>query len=51
MIRQLGDVVVRLALSLHAANDEAQRDHAINETNNLKAIIDALNHFHSFRQY
>ncbi len=49
MIRQLGDDKVRfkLALSLHAAND-AKRNTImpINETNNLKALIDALNHFY-----
>lgn len=49
MIRQLGDDKVRfkLALSLHAAND-AKRNQImpINETNNLQALIDALNHFH-----
>lgn len=49
MIRQLGDDGVRfkLALSLHAAND-AKRDEImpINESNNLKAVIDALNHFY-----
>jgi len=49
MIHQLGDDKVRfkLALSLHAAND-AKRDQImpINETNNLKALIDALNHFY-----
>jgi len=49
MISQLGDDKVRfkLALSLHAAND-TKRDQImpINETNNLKALIDALNHFY-----
>lgn len=49
MIRQLGDDGVRfkLALSLHAPND-AKRDAImpINESNNLKALIDALNHFY-----
>jgi 23S rRNA (adenine2503-C2)-methyltransferase len=49
MIKQLGDDKVRfkLALSLHAAND-TKRDQImpINETNNLKALIDALNHFY-----
>jgi 23S rRNA (adenine2503-C2)-methyltransferase len=50
MIRQLGDDQVRfkLALSLHAAND-AKRDQImpINETNNLKELVEALNHFYS----
>ncbi|HEX2608678.1 MAG TPA: 23S rRNA (adenine(2503)-C(2))-methyltransferase RlmN [Flavisolibacter sp.] len=49
MIRQLGDDKVRfkLALSLHAANDTKRNEiMPINETNNLKALIDALNHFH-----
>jgi 23S rRNA (adenine2503-C2)-methyltransferase len=50
MIRQLGDDQVRfkLALSLHAANDE-KRDKImpINETNNLKELVEALNHFYA----
>jgi len=49
MIRQLGDDKVRfkLALSLHAANDQKRNEiMPINETNNLKALVDALNHFH-----
>lgn len=49
MIRQLGDddVKFKLALSLHAANDR-KRDEImpINETNNLKALVDALNYFY-----
>lgn len=49
MIRQLGDDNVRfnLALSLHAANDE-KRDTimAINETNNIAALTEALNYFY-----
>jgi 23S rRNA (adenine2503-C2)-methyltransferase len=49
MIKQLGDDKVRfkLALSLHAAND-AKRNQImpINETNNLQALVDALNYFH-----
>ncbi|HEY1113124.1 MAG TPA: 23S rRNA (adenine(2503)-C(2))-methyltransferase RlmN [Chitinophagaceae bacterium] len=48
-IRQLGDDKVRfkLAVSLHAANDARRNEiMPINETNNLKALIDALNHFH-----
>ncbi|HEV7331758.1 MAG TPA: 23S rRNA (adenine(2503)-C(2))-methyltransferase RlmN [Flavisolibacter sp.] len=49
MIRQLGDdkVKFKLALSLHAANDQKRNEiMPINETNNLKALIDALNHFY-----
>lgn len=49
MIRQLGDDEVRfkLALSLHAANDEKRNEiMGINETNNLKSLIDALNYFY-----
>ena len=49
MIRQLGDDGVRfkLALSLHAANDEKRNViMGINETNNLKSLIDALNYFY-----
>lgn len=48
-IRKLGDDNVRfkLALSLHAAND-AKRDKImpINESNNIKALVDALNYFY-----
>jgi 23S rRNA (adenine2503-C2)-methyltransferase len=49
MIRQLGDDGVRfkLALSLHAANDQKRNEiMGINETNNLKSLIDALNYFY-----
>jgi 23S rRNA (adenine2503-C2)-methyltransferase len=49
MIRQLGDDGVRfkLALSLHAANDKKRNEiMPINETNNLKAVIEALNYFY-----
>ncbi|MBS1755532.1 MAG: 23S rRNA (adenine(2503)-C(2))-methyltransferase RlmN [Bacteroidetes bacterium] len=49
MIRQLGDDKVRfnLALSLHAANDEKRNTiMAINESNNIAALIDALNYFY-----
>jgi 23S rRNA (adenine2503-C2)-methyltransferase len=50
MIKQLGDDGVRfnLALSLHAANDK-KRDEImpINETNNIKALIEALNYFYN----
>lgn len=49
MIRQLGDDKVRfkLALSLHAANDKKRNEiMPINETNNIKALIEALNYFY-----
>lgn len=49
MIHQLGDDKVRfkLALSLHAANDAKRNEiMPINETNNLKALVEALNHFY-----
>lgn len=49
MIRQLGDDQVRfkLALSLHAANDKKRNEiMPINETNDLKSVIEALNHFY-----
>jgi 23S rRNA (adenine2503-C2)-methyltransferase len=45
----LGEDKVRfkLALSLHAANDEKRNEiMPINETNNIKALIDALNYFY-----
>ena len=49
MIKQLGDdnVKFKLALSLHAATD-AKRNviMPINESNNLKALVDALNYFY-----
>lgn len=49
MIKKLADDEVKfnLALSLHAAND-AKRNTimAINETNNLDALVEALNYFH-----
>ena len=48
-IKRLGDDEVKfnLALSLHAANDEKRnRIMAINETNNLAVLADALKHFH-----
>jgi 23S rRNA (adenine2503-C2)-methyltransferase len=50
MIRQLGDdgVKFNLALSLHAANDKKRSEiMPINETNNIKSLIEALNYFHS----
>ncbi|HEV2355702.1 MAG TPA: 23S rRNA (adenine(2503)-C(2))-methyltransferase RlmN [Puia sp.] len=49
MIRQLGDDEVRfkLALSLHAANDKKRNEiMPINETNNIKALVEALNYFY-----
>lgn len=49
MIRQLGDDQVRfnLALSLHAANDKKRSEiMPINDSNNLKELIAALNHFY-----
>lgn len=49
MIRQLGDdgVKFKLALSLHAANDEKRHEiMPINDTNNIKSLIDALNYFY-----
>ena len=49
MIKQLGDDKVRfkLALSLHAANDVKRNEiMPINESNNLKALVEALNHFY-----
>ena len=49
MIRQLGDDKVRfnLALSLHAATDEKRNTiMAINESNNIAALVDALNYFY-----
>jgi 23S rRNA (adenine2503-C2)-methyltransferase len=49
MIRQLGDdnVKFKLALSLHAANDKKRHEiMPINDTNNIKTLIDALNYFY-----
>jgi 23S rRNA (adenine2503-C2)-methyltransferase len=49
MIRQLGDdkVKFKLALSLHAANDKKRNEiMPINETNNIKALVEALNYFY-----
>jgi 23S rRNA (adenine2503-C2)-methyltransferase len=48
-IKQLGDDNVRfkLALSLHAANDKKRNEiMPINESNNLEALIEALNYFY-----
>lgn len=49
MIRQLGDDAVRfkLALSLHAATDAKRSEiMSINDTNDLKSLTEALNHFY-----
>jgi 23S rRNA (adenine2503-C2)-methyltransferase len=49
MIKKLGDDKVRfkLALSLHAANDIKRNEiMPINETNNIKVLIEALNYFY-----
>jgi 23S rRNA (adenine2503-C2)-methyltransferase len=48
-IKQLGDdkVKFKLALSLHAANDAKRHEiMPINDTNNIKSLIDALNYFY-----
>jgi 23S rRNA (adenine2503-C2)-methyltransferase len=48
-IKKLGDdnVKFKLALSLHAANDSKRNEiMPINESNNIKALVDALNHFY-----
>jgi 23S rRNA (adenine2503-C2)-methyltransferase len=49
MIKKLGDDQVRfkLAVSLHAGNDKKRNEiMPINETNNIKALTDALNYFY-----
>ena len=49
MIRQLGDDEVKfnLALSLHATNDAKRNEiMPINETNNIRALVEALNYFY-----
>lgn len=49
MIRQLGDdgAKFKLALSLHAANDRKRHEiMPINDTNNIRSLIDALNYFY-----
>ena len=49
MIRQLGDdkVKFKLAVSLHAANDKKRNEiMPINETNDLKSLVEALNYFY-----
>ena len=48
-IHQLGDdqVKFKLALSLHAANDKKRNEiMPINDTNDIKSLIEALNHFY-----
>ena len=48
-IRQLGDdqVKFKLALSLHAATDGKRNEiMPINDTNNIKALVEALNYFY-----
>jgi 23S rRNA (adenine2503-C2)-methyltransferase len=48
-IKQLGDdkVKFKLALSLHAATDSKRHEiMPINDSNNIKALIDALNYFY-----
>lgn len=48
-IRQLGDdkVKFKLALSLHAATDAKRHEiMPINDTNNIKTLVDALNYFY-----
>ncbi len=50
MIRELGEDGARfnLALSLHAANDKKRNEiMAINESNNIKKLIESLNYFYS----
>lgn len=49
LIRQLGDddVKFNLALSLHAATDKKRNEiMAINESNDLKSLVEALNYFY-----
>jgi 23S rRNA (adenine2503-C2)-methyltransferase len=48
-IKQLGDdkVKFKLALSLHAANDQKRHEiMPVNDSNNIKSLVDALNHFY-----
>ena len=48
-IRQLGDdkVKFKLALSLHAATDQKRHEiMPINDSNNIKSLVDALNYFY-----
>jgi 23S rRNA (adenine2503-C2)-methyltransferase len=49
MIKKLGDdgVKFKLALSLHAANDKKRNEiMPINETNDLRSLVEALNYFY-----
>jgi 23S rRNA (adenine2503-C2)-methyltransferase len=49
MIRKLGDDMVKfkLALSLHAANDQKRHEiMPINDSNNIKSLVEALNYFY-----
>jgi len=49
MIKQLGDdkVKFKLALSLHAAKDKKRHEiMPINDTNNIKSLVEALNYFY-----
>jgi 23S rRNA (adenine2503-C2)-methyltransferase len=51
MIRKLGEdkVKFKLALSLHAATDKKRHEiMPINDTNNIKSLIDALNYFYKY---
>jgi 23S rRNA (adenine2503-C2)-methyltransferase len=48
-IKQLGDdkVKFKLALSLHAANDQKRHEiMPINDTNNIQSLVEALNYFY-----
>jgi 23S rRNA (adenine2503-C2)-methyltransferase len=48
-IKQLGDdkVKFKLALSLHAANDQKRHEiMPINDSNNIKSLVEALNYFY-----
>src|SRR5947208_10408983 len=48
-IKQLGNDLLKfkLALSLHAANDQKRHEiMPINDTNNIRSLIDALNYFY-----
>ena len=48
-IRQLGDdkVKFKLALSLHAANDQKRHEiMPVNDTNNIQTLVEALNYFY-----
>ena len=50
MIKKLGDKEVKfnLALSLHATNDEKRSQvMPINDTNNMKVLLESLNHFYT----